>query len=290
MYIGDIFVLDRGYRDSQEFLRGIGIQVEMPAHLGRRSQLTTAEANSSRLITKCRWIVQSRNGHIKMIFKIFRDQIPNVNIPHLKDFLSIACAIINKYHLTINMQDATEDLAREMLLKSRQANVIQQRVEADGLLRRHGAWEPLDENQIPHFPILNIDDLRNLTFGVFQLRLSPSYIQYNTIEGNNFFEYDSRLNDLQLVRIRVKSRHRNTVKYQLFISFNVAERQPILEYYCTCRSGARTVGMCCHVASIVWFLAYARHQLNVQFPMSNILDHVEDTRAPNRNDLPEIII
>ena len=35
--------------------------------------------------------------------------------------------------------------------------------------------------------------------------------------------------------------------------------EPIIAWYCTCISGAITVGACSHVVSIVWYLSYARY-------------------------------
>lgn len=34
----------------------------------------------------------------------------------------------------------------------------------------------------------------------------------------------------------------------------------ILGWYCTCLAGSRTVGMCSHAASIIWYLGFGRHQ------------------------------
>lgn len=47
---GDIFILDRGYRDAQPLLRELDIEYKMPAFLGpQQKQLFTEEANESRL-------------------------------------------------------------------------------------------------------------------------------------------------------------------------------------------------------------------------------------------------
>lgn len=73
---GDILITDRGYRDASAFLQDLGLLHEMPEFLPRNQrQFTTAEANHNRLITKTRWIVESRNGHIKSIFKFFQNMI-----------------------------------------------------------------------------------------------------------------------------------------------------------------------------------------------------------------------
>ena len=49
---GDIFFVDRGYRDCVPFLEQLGIEIRMPAPLERgQSQLTTEDANQSRIVT-----------------------------------------------------------------------------------------------------------------------------------------------------------------------------------------------------------------------------------------------
>ena len=49
----DIFVVDRGFRDSLTLLADLGIQAEMPAFIKKgEKQLSTGDANTSRLVTK----------------------------------------------------------------------------------------------------------------------------------------------------------------------------------------------------------------------------------------------
>ena len=62
------------------------------------------------------------------------------------------------------------------------------------------------------------------------------------------------------IRMRVFSRFRNTRKYQLWVAYLNTEKEieesiieeetPILGYYCTRESEARTVGTCAHVVSV----------------------------------------
>lgn len=56
---GDIFILDRGFRDVVDILKAKGYQVLMPALKGKRNQLTTTESNESRFVTKLRWVVEA---------------------------------------------------------------------------------------------------------------------------------------------------------------------------------------------------------------------------------------
>jgi hypothetical protein len=74
---GDIVVVDRGFRDSFEFLNDLGIKTEMPVFLKRgQKQHTVEESNSSRLVTKILWVVESLNGKLKC-WKYLANIIPN---------------------------------------------------------------------------------------------------------------------------------------------------------------------------------------------------------------------
>lgn len=297
---GDIFIFDRGYRDVLPYFENLGIRCKMPALLPRgQRQLDTEEANDCRLITKTRWLVEARNGHIKSMFKFFNDSIPMDHASHLGDFYRIAGAIINRYKDRIQMQEADGELAETMLRRAREPNVVQTRVENDHLERRNGGWVRLNENHAPNFPRLDIDYLKEITMGIYQINLSPSYIQDKLQrEGTETFEFDERFDEPGLMRVRLYSRFRNAAKYQLFIAFRAdddpderaAEHEPLIfGYYCTCKSGARTLGSCAHVASVLWFLGHARHQPHTRYPTTVLLDNVVDAaHRPRQRHVQEI--
>lgn len=49
----DIFVVDRGFRDSLSLLEDLGIQTEMPAFMKKgEKQMSDNDANTSRMVTK----------------------------------------------------------------------------------------------------------------------------------------------------------------------------------------------------------------------------------------------
>ena len=103
----DIVVLDRGYRDALPMLQNRGISVKMPSlHRSGQRQFSTEEANASRLVTKTRWIVEARNGHLESIFKFFSGTFVMPHVPNLGHFYRIAGVLINRYHEPIIMQDA----------------------------------------------------------------------------------------------------------------------------------------------------------------------------------------
>lgn len=58
------------------------------------------------------------------------------------------------------------------------------------------------------------------------------------------------------------------------------EDPPVSEYYCTCKSGASTMGTCAYVETVLWFLGYVRHDQNIRYPSTSLLDYIVD--AENR--------
>ena len=52
---GDVVIMDRGYLDCPEYLHGLGLDSDMPRFMDRTdSQLSTEDANASRVVTKTR--------------------------------------------------------------------------------------------------------------------------------------------------------------------------------------------------------------------------------------------
>ncbi|KAG5882928.1 hypothetical protein JTB14_012655 [Gonioctena quinquepunctata] len=116
------------------------------------------------------------------------------HIPYIGDFYRICGDIMNKYHPTIEMAGMDEQFAIRFIEKSNQANNLQIRVENDHMRRRNSQWNRLDdnhvpefphftmewnrlnENHVPEFPYLTMEYLRDLTVGIYQLKLAPLYI------------------------------------------------------------------------------------------------------------------
>ena len=95
----------------------------MPSFLGKRQQHTANQANTSRLVTKIRWVIESANGRIKK-WSYFYNTIENQNIPHIeKDFKNI-CAIINAFRPALtNVNDQEKiPLYKKMMLISMKEN------------------------------------------------------------------------------------------------------------------------------------------------------------------------
>jgi uncharacterized protein YdaL len=101
------------------------------------------------------------------------------------------------------------------------------------------------DNCLADFPHLDETELRNNTCGIYQLKLSSSYMQ-EYLEGNS--EIIVHQEDDHLIRCRLQSRHTSSRTYLLWIEYSPTQ---VTAWYYKCRAGARVVGVCSHIASIV---------------------------------------
>ena len=124
-------------------------------------------------------------------------------------------------------------------------------IEDNSLDRRPSKWVEIDDITL-NFPKMTETQLRNITLGTYQLKLCPSYIQ-EYIEGeSNIFIHRENSN---LVRVKIQSRHVSSKQYQLWLKYNNEE---VTGWYCKCRAGARVVGVCAHIAAVIFYLSQDR--------------------------------
>ncbi|CAC5383639.1 unnamed protein product [Mytilus coruscus] len=163
----DVMIVDRGFRDSLNFLNELGIKTEMPKFLKKgEKQHDVEDSNSSRLTTKIRWIVESANGRMKQ-WKYLANVVPNSQIPNIGEDLRLVCAISNKYLKPFCSSNETDEfLGCKLLYLSKQNNYLMERVKHQELDKQQKLkWEPIDasDNSVVDFPKLDEEDLRNIT-------------------------------------------------------------------------------------------------------------------------------
>ncbi|CAC5369412.1 unnamed protein product [Mytilus coruscus] len=152
----DIFVVDRGFRDSITLLEELGIKAAMPTFMKKgEKQMSDTDANTSRMVTKIRWVVESANARIKN-FKYLDRVLPTNQVPFIGDYIRIVCAISNKYLPPLRKatnEDEDINLATQMKQKSREINTLKAYVEENNLQRGTVQWKPIQDKAT--FPFHN---------------------------------------------------------------------------------------------------------------------------------------
>lgn len=157
---------------------------------------------------------------------------------------------------------------------------LQERVEGEGLDRRGMRWSKVDvENVAPDFPCYDETEVRQLTLGVYQLRMALSYAQEHTDEDGGF---EILINDEipGLLCAKIQSRHISAKQYRCWVSFGDGV---VDGWFCKCKAGTRVVGMCGHVTSVIWYLSFGRYQNSLK-GVRNWTASLEDA-----SDIPAII-
>lgn len=103
-----------------------------------------------------------------------------------------------------------------------------------------------------NFPELSEKYLCEKSFGSYQLKQSMSYT-LDHLSDDGKYEFGIFKEKENLIRIKINSRHSSQCVYSVWIEYT---NSLIKNYYCTCKTGARTVGCCSHVCCILWYLGY----------------------------------
>lgn len=174
---GDILLLDRGFRDCVDHFRAKGLNVRMPALLQRSSQnaqLSTADANKTRLITALRFIVEARNGHMKTVYKIFNMVWNSIALRHLLADFQICASMLNVYHGDIESNSPfADEMAALMISRMNTDNEvfkITSKKQIQQRLKSFAEFENFDT-----LPFLRSEHLIRVSLGKYQIKQAHSY-------------------------------------------------------------------------------------------------------------------
>eukprot|EP00732_Lithocolla_globosa_P003902 Lithocolla_globosa_v1_NODE_3328_length_1686_cov_3.584906.p1 type:complete len:202 gc:universal NODE_3328_length_1686_cov_3.584906:174-779(+) len=162
-----------------------------------------------------------------------------------------------------------------MLKRSKETtNSVGIRVQTGALSSRGRQYEEHTEDLLPgedpiskptsikDFPKLTTKEiLQKITLGSYQIKQANHYADEH-LSSNGGFNYYVHREAPDLVRVRLQSRHKNKTKYFAHVQFTPDKKDcpgHVDGWYCQCQAGNRTVGCCAHIATVVWYLGYARH-------------------------------
>lgn len=287
---GDVFLLDRGFRDAISTVKRKGIKVFMPAFMKKnQTQLGWQDANNTRVVTKIRQVIERVNRRLKE-FKLLNSFYVNKSLKYLKTDMRVVSAIINCFYKPIKTD---EEDHREIveLIRSRQYKENEL-----VFLKKTKAFKqtfiPIDQCDI-QFPRLTLQQLRIICVGNYQIKQAVSYYaEHVKVNGKFYIEISNDFENIKLlakiisknsikepllIRARIKSRHMEKTLYNVFILLDTLLNgiDSINGYYCTCKNGQRTVGTCSHVMTLIWSLSYARYN-EVKAPAQSHMQVLEE--------------
>ncbi len=296
-----VFVVDRGFRNVIPKCQELGYDVKMPHFMpSGAKQLTCEQANESRLVTKVRWIVEDVNGQIKQTFQHFNKTLQNVLLDNVEADFKNCLGILNHFH-KCKSSDFNNPAITHRIMTSKNKENLLANVDISKLVRNRSFFDKkIDDPSIDTnygFPRLDLSEIELFCCGTYQIKMARSYYgehinadgryHFAISKSNVDFEIpgiNAPIDELVLFKCRMNSRHSGGVKYNQFILVDKRKEgiQSFSEYYCSCKTGLRTIGCCAHVACFIWYFCWARYQVNITAPAASL-----STLFKNLSSLPE---
>lgn len=287
----DVAIVDRGFRDCVVDLVNKGFIVKTPACSALGTQLTTKEANKTRLVTRVRFDIERMNGVMKNTWKTFGAVYESQKVPVMMTDFEIASALINRKKTSLARTDASSELiAARMLSRLDQPNELDEVIRKPYFKKFRQKEFILFENP-SLFPKLTMDDLFAISCGPYQIEQAKYYGRSHLEDHNNQFEAFTLPDDVLransdlskllanegnavLIMTSQKSRFVSTTVHRSYVVFDpfVLDYQSILHYCCDCKVGRRTVGCCSHVMCIIHFFGYAQYNGGI----AKVAKHLEN--------------
>lgn len=268
----------------------------LTAYVPGTGQRDTVEANKARFVTKVRWVNEQVFGRLKKKFKLFALPAHNATLLHDYDSLLIAFALLNVFHEPILSDREHENIALVMKSRLNVPNLLKDVVGKYNLSKvkvpyidiNYTALDNEENNLLLHFPKLTLNDLYLVSLGPYQINNAKSYYAQHKKEGIflvqkfepkpryriaalDYASFGINITDPILVKAYMKSRFRSTKNHHIFVLVDKSKsgRDSIVEYFCTCETGSRTVGCCSHVMTVIWYLGYGQYN-EIHIPNANI--------------------
>lgn len=173
-----VAIVDRGFQRVIDAMKRKGITAYMPSCAAMEgNQMSTDEANKSRLVTKVRWVVEAFHSRFKK-WRFFDNRQWNSNIQRFGPSLKVVAAALNAFRpiqCDTNENEAYhQEIAQRMKEKAEISENALEAIVQKGPLSSRGRWDhivkfieddeyPLDSPQaremLKHFPKMTIAEI-----------------------------------------------------------------------------------------------------------------------------------
>ncbi|RNA07946.1 vacuolar sorting-associated 13c [Brachionus plicatilis] len=275
---GDLAIFDPGFKECIARLKAVyGLNCKIPTFLkDGQKQLSWSEANETRLITKCKFVIEVINGIFKQQFKSLKET-QNTMLSHICDDYKIAVTLINAFFSErISDKEDENQISVEMKSKLRIKNNLEKYLDLG-------------------FPKLDVEIIKKkITFGRYQLEQAYGYLaeHFESNEEYKFLACENLIteNAKKIIFVTIQSRHSNSVKHKVFVMFKpLSKSLNDVSWVCSCKMGKRTLGCYSHVAALVYFMGVGIYDIasipkpgyrlkNILVPILNDSDEEGDIR------------
>ena len=134
----------------------------------------------------------------------------------------------------------------------------------------------MQSDLIIDFPKIEESKIKtHITLGTYQLQQARHYFEEHLNEGKLEIRVYKKVMIMSFQKYFgvIKSRHSNSIKYRFYCKYipNTNTLHLVESWYCTCKTGMRTVVCFSHVAAIILFCAYTMYLPKIPNRISKLL-------------------
>ncbi|CAF2885966.1 unnamed protein product [Rotaria sp. Silwood2] len=268
----DILILDRGYRRMKK--RHYKIKIPQSINKGK-TQLSTKQANESRLVTFHRNVVERAIGRLKK-WKFLQNRILHQYVANLHKIVRILASTINKFDGPLYQNSLNKNKYIKVILKHLDDSENELKVLMHE--NQNHLWKLVAKNHYEtidfvknanYLPNYTSSDMECISTGYYGMKLSERYLT-NSIDHIKIYEHQTVENCIKVTGI--VSRFASATKHSSILKFYPAKSEDI-KFYCSCKSGARTTNPCAHSLSILVLIQSIQKQLPRLLSTRNVTNY-----------------
>ena len=254
----DEVMLDRGFLRIDSELK---FHAPKPLSKGN-AQLSTQDANYSRKVTRLRNVIERAFGRLKH-WKILSNVLENSYVNSIGDIVCVLCSISNMFFSPLFMDLDSDDNDIQILMRGahHQDNPVRLFISSETESR---TWKTIaSERFVSLFPpIRSLDSIRDWNIGDYGVDLSGQYL-----ESLKNLKFSQSNEDSRYVRVAgIKSRFVQKKHHRCYFYLPEHREFQRVKAYCSCKSGARTVGGCSHCVCVLVFVFYGQRDQVIPNP------------------------
>jgi hypothetical protein len=247
----DEFLADRGFLRVKE---GDGLfKLKTPVGLSpNQKQLSTEDANESRLVTRFRNIVERAFGRLKERWKIIGDVVSSGLWPKIHNLIQLLAAVENAFSLPLWSDKESDKSDIEMINHRKNTeNELEQLFQKNEKQWKKQTFEDVWNAT----PALTLQDIRKWSIGPYALTLAKPYLEHSA--ELKFWKHKKEKNVFKIkgmVSRFVSSDSSQPRKYTILVKIPKNAGPKDIVAYCTCKAGTRTLGGCAHSCAVIYYL------------------------------------
>ena len=115
---------------------------------------------------------------------------------------------------TLLKDTASNEIANEILRKTNMDNELNIYLEQNNLITKRSNYNPIESTDLTDFPELSLDDIKEITMGVYQMKQARCYTNEHLTE-DGLYELLLFIEAIGIIKVKIQSLHSKNVSHSM---------------------------------------------------------------------------